>query len=279
VQQLPLGVRIRDRAVFGTYLPARNTQAVDHLALVADGHRFETTWICGPHGTGKTHLLQAVCVRASEGTQAGEGVRTGEGAQIAASAGAQAGAGAGAPGGQDADVSAGWHAGQLVQAAYYPMREFSSLGVGVLDELPPFDCLCLDDVDAITGKRDWERALFRVLRDMQERGARLVMSAGLPPALIQWSLPDLGSRCAASAVFQLRALDEEEQREALKLRARVRGFELPDDTARWLQRRFPRDMRTLYDLLDTLDEASLIAQRRLTVPFIRSVLKDNEPTG
>jgi len=149
----------------------------------------------------------------------------------------------------------------------------------VLEELPQLDCLCIDDVDAITGKREWERALFVVLRDMQERGARLVLSAEMPPALIQWSLPDLGSRCSASAVFQLRTLDEEEQREALTLRARVRGMELPDETARWLQRRFPRDMHTLYELLDTLDEASLVAQRRLTVPFIRSVLKENEPTG
>jgi len=228
VQQLPLGVRIRDRAVFGTYLPARNAQAVDHLELVAGGHRFETTWICGPQGTGKTHLLQAVCVQASE----------------------------------------------TVRAAYYPMHELASLGTAVLEELPQLDCLCIDDVDAITGKREWERVLFVVLRDMQERGARLVLSAEVPPALIQWALPDLGSRCSASAVFQLRALDEEEQQEALKLRARVRGVELPDDTARWLQRRYPRDMRTLYDLLDTLDEASLVAQRRLTVPFIRTVLKD-----
>lgn len=227
MQQLPLGVRIRDRAVFGTFLPARNTQAVDHLMLVAGGHRSETTWICGPHGTGKTHLLQAVCVQASES----------------------------------------------MQAAYYPMRELAGLGVGVLEELPQLAYLCIDDVDVITGKREWERALFVVLRDMQERGARLVMSAEMPPALIQWSLPDLGSRCAASAVFQLRALDEAEQQEALKLRAHVRGFELPDETARWLQRRFPRDMHTLYELLDTLDEASLVAQRRLTVPFIRTVLK------
>jgi hypothetical protein len=30
----------------------------------------------------------------------------------------------------------------------------------------------------------------------------------------------------------------------------------------------------MYELLDTLDEAALVAQRRLTVPFIRSVLKD-----
>jgi DnaA-homolog protein len=228
MRQLPLGVRIPDRAVFGTYFPARNVQAMDHLVLLSTGHRAETTWLCGPHGVGKTHLLQAVCVQASE----------------------------------------------TMQSGYYPLSKMKTLGEGVLDDLPQLDCLCLDDVDAVIGIREWELALFRLLREMQERGTRLVMSAAVPPALMQWSLPDLGSRCAASSVFQLRPLDEDEQRDALKLRAHVRGVELPDDTARWLQRRFPREMRTLYELLDTLDEASLVAQRRLTVPFIRSVLKE-----
>ena len=56
---------------------------------------------------------------------------------------------------------------------------------------------------------------------------------------------------------------------------RVRGgFELPDDAARWVQRRFPRDMRSLHALLDTLDEAALVAQRRLTIPFIRETLRE-----
>jgi DnaA-homolog protein len=233
VQQLPLGVRIPDRAVFGTYLPARNVEAIEHLSLLASGHRSETTWICGPPGSGKTHLLQAVCVQASETAQAG----------------------------------------------FYPLKELKALGAGVLDDLPQLNCLCLDDVDLVIGNREWELALFRLLRETQERSSRLVMSAAVPPALLTWKLPDLGSRCAASMVFQLRALDEDEQQEALKLHARIRGVDLPDDTARWLLRRFPRDMRTLYDLLDTLDEASLVAQRRLTVPFIRSVLKENEPPG
>ena len=219
--------------MFGTYLPARNDQAVQHLTLIADNHRTDTTWLCGPSGSGKTHLLQAVCVQATE------------------------------------------HA----QTSYYPMVEMKVLGPDVLNELPPMDCLCLDDVDAIVGDREWERALFSVLREMQERGARLVMSASVPPALLKWSLPDLGSRCSASTVFQLKLLEEIEQQEALKLRARIRGVELPDETARWLQRRFPRDMRTLYELLDTLDEASLVAQRRLTVPFIRTVLKEGEQGG
>ena len=74
-------------------------------------------------------------------------------------------------------------------------------------------------------------------------------------------------------MFQLRLLEEHEQQAALQLRARLRGLELPDETWHWLRKRFPRDMRTLYELLDTLDEAALTAQRRLTVPFIREVLR------
>lgn len=161
-----------------------------------------------------------------------------------------------------------------MRAGYFPLRDVGALGVGVLEGVPQLDCLCLDDLDAVTGNVEWERALFGILREIEERGARLIAAAASPPALIPWALPDLGSRMAASTVFQLRALDESEQQEALKLRAQTRGFELPDETARWLQRRFPRDMRTLYELLDTLDEAALVAQRRLTVPFIRSVLQD-----
>ena len=84
--------------------------------------------------------------------------------------------------------------------------------------------------------------------------------------------PDLKSRLTSSAVFAVRELNDEEQIEALNLRAHLRGFELPAETARYLQRRFPRDMRTLCEILDTLDDAAFAAQRRLTVPFIRDVI-------
>jgi len=229
VQQLPLGVRIPDRAVFQSFLPGRNLQAVEHALRVASGAATGAAWICGPAASGKTHLLQAVCARASE------------------------------------------HGGR---AGYFPLAELASLGVGVLEGLTLLGCVCLDDLDRVVGELEWERALFAVLREIQEREGRLVVAAKAPPALLSWKLPDLGSRFTAAAIFQLRELDEREQREALQLRARLRGFELPDDTSRWLQRRFPRDMRTMYELLDTLDEAALVAQRRLTVPFIRSVLKE-----
>ena len=226
MQQLPLGVRLPDRAVFASFLPARNGQAVDHLRQVAEGQLAGTTWLCGPQGAGKTHLLQAVCARANTG----------------------------------------------MSAAYVPLRELGKLGVGVLDGLRQLECLCLDDLDEVAGQLEWERELFGLWGELEESGGRLVTAAQAPPALLQWALPDMGSRFSASAVFQLRVLDEAEQQAALQLRARLRGFELPEETSRWLQRRYPRDMKRLYELLDTLDEAALVAQRRLTVPFIREVL-------
>ncbi len=163
-------------------------------------------------------------------------------------------------------------ASTTMRTGYIPLRELGRLGVGVLEGLRQLECLCLDDVDEVAGQLEWERALFALLQGVEEGGGRLVAAAAAPPALLKWALPDLGSRFAASAVFQLRVLDEAEQQTALQLRARLRGFELPEETSRWLQRRYPRDMRKLYELLDTLDQAALVAQRRLTVPFIREVL-------
>jgi DnaA family protein len=226
MQQLALGMRLADRAVFASFLPGPNAEALEHLRQLAVGAASGLTWICGPEGSGKTHLLQATCAAASEHQRAG----------------------------------------------YVPFAEVAPLGVGVLDGLPQMQCLCLDDIDRVAGQLEWERSLFGLLREIEDSGARLILAAQAPPALLRWALADLGSRCAAGAVFQLRLLDEREQQAALQLRARLRGLELPDETWHWLRKRFPRDMRTLYRLLDTLDEAALTAQRRLTVPFIREVL-------
>jgi DnaA family protein len=231
MRQIPLGLRLPDRAVFESFLPARNAEALAHAQRAARGGAAGLTWLCGPHGAGKTHLLQAICASASSHARAG----------------------------------------------YVPLAEVAALGVGVLEGLPQLECLCLDDIDSVIGRGDWERGIFALLRELEDCGGSLIAAAQAPPALLAWALPDLGSRCAAGAVLQLRMLDEAEQGQALKLRARVRGFELPDETLQWLQRRFPRDMASLYRLLDTLDEAALIAQRRLTIPFIREVLNAAAP--
>ena len=72
---------------------------------------------------------------------------------------------------------------------------------------------------------------------------------------------------------------ESEQREALQRRAAARGLELADDAAAYLVHRLPRDMHSLFGVLDELDHASLVAQRRLTIPFLREALESRLPSN
>jgi DnaA-homolog protein len=115
--------------------------------------------------------------------------------------------------------------------------------------------------------------LFRLHQELDEQGGRLVMSGAAPPAALQFRLADLASRLNGGVVLTLQPLDEQEQLAALQLRAQLRGCELPEETGQFLLRRLPRNMTALCTFLDELDEASLVAQRKLTVPFVKAVMK------
>jgi DnaA-homolog protein len=162
--------------------------------------------------------------------------------------------------------------GRGAASAFFPLHERAQFGSDALSGCEQLPLVCLDDVDQVAGDLAWNRALFVLHNGLLEQHGRLLLSASDAPAGLAWALPDLASRMAGALVIQLRALDEMGQVQVLRLRARRRGLDLPDEVAQYLLRRVPRDLRTLCNLLDTLDTASLASQRRLTVPFIRQIL-------
>jgi DnaA family protein len=157
-------------------------------------------------------------------------------------------------------------------AAYFPLR---------LGELPPealtgFErnrLLCIDDVDKVAGDAAWERALFRLFNDAAELRTRLIFAASVAPRQLRWVLEDWRSRAAACVIYQLHELDDDGRIDALRLRAAQRGLQLPHETSEYLLKRMPRDLPSLFEVLDALDEASMVEQRRLTIPFIRDELE------
>jgi DnaA family protein len=158
------------------------------------------------------------------------------------------------------------------RAAYLSLADQRGLRPEVLTGWEQFQLVCLDDIDAAAADPAWEEALFHFYNRLAGQGNRLLVSAAVAPGRLGIGLADLRSRLAAGPVYQLHALNDEQSREAMRLRARERGFELPEDTARFLLRHWPRDLPALMTLLERLDGASLAAQRRLTVPFVKSVL-------
>ncbi len=99
----------------------------------------------------------------------------------------------------------------------------------------------------------------------------LVVAASAGPMALGLKLPDLATRLAAGLVYQLQPLSDEEKIAALRLRAERRGMEMGEDVAHYLLTRYPRDLHSLFALLDKLDTATLAAQRRLTIPFLRGL--------
>ncbi len=157
-------------------------------------------------------------------------------------------------------------------AAYLPLAELRHTDAAVFEGLELLELVCLDDVDAVAGEPLWEHALFDLFNRVRDAGSTLLVTANRRPDESGFVLPDLVSRLGWGACYVLRPMAEPDIMAALVYRARGRGLELPAETAQFLLRRFPRDLATLFALFETLDSASLAAQRRLTIPFVKSVL-------
>ena len=139
--------------------------------------------------------------------------------------------------------------------------------------------IALDDIDVLAGERDAEHALFDLYNRARAEGTALVFTAQNVPAQLNLGLPDLRSRLGACTQFTLKPLEDGERREVLKQQAALRGIELDDGLLDWLFARYARDLGALLDLLDRLDQASLAAQRRITVPFLRGFLRGWNEAG
>lgn len=235
VPQLPLALRFPADQRFETFVAAP-PGALAQLRALAVGDAGDRIYLAGPPGTGKTHLALATCA-------ATEAV------------------------------------GQ--RAAYLPLRAAAGRLAEALEALadPGREgapaLLALDGLDAIAGTRDDEVALFAFHERARRAGLRVLYAAPAAPDRLPLVLPDLRSRLSQCARIMLAPLDDAGRREVLRERARRRGLVLEEAALDWLLSRAGRDLGGLAALLERLDRASLAAQRKVTVPFLRQVLDDS----
>ena len=161
-------------------------------------------------------------------------------------------------------------------STYLPLQNLLEFAPTLLEDLEQLDLICLDDVAAIAGHAVWERGLIDLFNRVRSAGGTLLVVGERRPDQSGFGLPDLVSRLGWGVTYTLKPLADEDVIASLACRAKGRGLELPEETAQFMLRRFPRDLPTLFALFDTLDTASLVEQRRLTIPFVKTVL-DSKP--
>nr|WP_242524027.1 DnaA regulatory inactivator Hda [Microbulbifer salipaludis] len=156
---------------------------------------------------------------------------------------------------------------------YLPLAELIETEPEVIvDGLEFLDLVCIDDLQLIEGRANWQTALFHLYNRLRDGGRQLILGARKSPRGLALDLADLHSRLQWGLTFQLHPLSDTDKLAALRQRSRLRGFDLPEDVAQYILHRAPRDTRALFACLEQLDRASLQAQRKITIPFVKQVL-------
>ena len=159
------------------------------------------------------------------------------------------------------------NAGVYLHASTIHPSEFEP----IVDTASLWQWVVIDGVEAWLGDRGREEAIFSLWKRYP---GVLLFTARMPPHHIDWLLPDLQSRARSALVLPLTRLDDAGLVELLSRQCDARGLVVSDDVMAFLAHRMPRHPATLIRWIDALDQRSLEAQRRLTIPWIRSVLPE-----
>lgn len=140
---------------------------------------------------------------------------------------------------------------------------------------PAWEVLIMDDVDVYSAVL--QHAAFNWFVHAMAPGQgrqRWVLAAGhWPPAQLPLR-DDLRTRLGWGHVFQLKTMDESQRREVLRQQAQARGIFLKEDVIDFILTRFSRDLGSLMNVLDRVDQFALREQRAITIPMIKSMLQE-----
>lgn len=143
----------------------------------------------------------------------------------------------------------------------------------LLDGLEAVDLVCFDDIQVIADQSDWQQALFRFYNAHRHNNHKLLLAADCPPKFLAFELADLKTRMAWGLTLKIQALREDQLIEAMAHKARYLGFEISPVVGRFLLHHCAHDQALLWQLLATIDHATLAEQRKLTVPFLKKILR------
>ena len=164
------------------------------------------------------------------------------------------------------------HEHENKKVLYLPMSESQDFTPDILDNLAQYDLVAIDDIENIIGYMTWEEQLLKFYEDSYSTRNKILITANDTPKGLNFLLPDLSSRFNLALIERLRPMNEDEMIKAILIHSKARGFDLPEDSAKYLINRVPRDVSVLIDMIKLLDYESLSMQRKLTIPFIKTVL-------
>ena len=131
----------------------------------------------------------------------------------------------------------------------------------------------VDDVETLDEAA--QIGLFNRINEMRQSGGAVLVAGNAPPAQLPLR-DDLKSRLAWGLVYHVKPLTDEERATYLRAETERRGMRVPDEVISYLLTHVRRDLPTLVAILDEVDRASLEKKHPITLPLVKTALKEME---
>ena len=159
------------------------------------------------------------------------------------------------------------------QFAFIPMNKAINMGVEIFQNLASLNAVCIDDLQLILSREEWETALFNLINECQQSNCSLILSFGGNQSLEDITqLPDLLSRIKRMEFMKLQAVQDEFLNQAVDFVSQQLDINLEKAELEFLLKHQTREFSLLVDNLMVLDKQAASLKRKITIPLIKETL-------
>jgi DnaA family protein len=159
------------------------------------------------------------------------------------------------------------------QFAFIPMNKAINMGVEIFQNLASLNAVCIDDLQLILSREEWETALFNLINECQQSNCSLILSFGGNQSLEDITqLPDLLSRIKRMEFMKLQAVQDEFLNQALDFVSQQLDINLEKAELEFLLKHQTREFSLLVENLIALDKQAASLKRKITIPLIKETL-------
>jgi chromosomal replication initiator protein len=239
-------IPLNPRYTFETFVPGPSNQFARAAALsVAEnpGRAYNPLFLYGGSGLGKTHLLHAI----------GNAILARD------------------PGCRVRYVPTEQFVNELISCIrVQKMNEFR-------DSYRTTEVLLLDDIHIVAGKERTQEEFFHTFNALHEAGHQIVLTSDTPPVAIGGLEERLRSRFVWGLVADIQPPAFETKCAILLNKARLEGFELPNDVVLFIARRVRENIRELEGYLNRIIVYCTLTGQSPTLDTVRAALSSLLP--
>ena len=140
-------------------------------------------------------------------------------------------------------------------------------------DLQNINYLILDDFEIILEKRNNEDTLFYYINEFIISKKSLLISSINSTEQITFTKKDLKSRLTSNLIFNIKEISDERKVEVLKNITEDIGWSIEENVCQYIMHHYRRDLFFLCNVLKSLDENSLALKKRVTIPFVKSIIE------